>query len=158
MPKITTFLWFNNQAEEAARFYTSIFKKNSNVGEIMYWGDTGPGPKGSVLTVEFELDGQEFIAMNGGPAVTFNDAISLQIECADQAEVDYYWERLSEGGQKSVCGWLKDRYGLSWQVTPKVLPRMLKDKDPARADRAMTAMMGMAKLDIAALERAYDGR
>jgi predicted 3-demethylubiquinone-9 3-methyltransferase (glyoxalase superfamily) len=158
MPKITTFLWFNNQAEEAARFYTSIFKKNSKVGEIMYWGDTGPGPKGSVLTVEFELDGQEFIAMNGGPAVTFNDAISLQVECADQAEVDYYWERLSEGGQKSVCGWLKDRYGLSWQVTPKVLPRMLKDKDPARADRAMTAMMGMAKLDIAALERAYDGR
>jgi predicted 3-demethylubiquinone-9 3-methyltransferase (glyoxalase superfamily) len=158
MPKITTFLWFNNQAEEAARFYTSIFKKNSKVGEIMYWGDTGPGPKGSVLTVEFELDGQEFIAMNGGPAVTFNDAISLQVECADQAEVDYYWERLSEGGQKSVCGWLKDRYGLSWQVTPKVLPRMLKDKDPARADRTMTAMMGMAKLDIAALERAYDGR
>lgn len=158
MPKITTFLWFNDQAEAAARFYTSVFKKHSKVGEIMYWGNTGPGPKGSVLTVEFELDGQEFVAMNGGPAVTFNDAISLQIECNDQEEVDYYWERLSEGGQKSVCGWLRDRYGLSWQVTPKILPKMLKDRDQARADRVMTAMMGMAKLDIAGLERAYDGR
>jgi predicted 3-demethylubiquinone-9 3-methyltransferase (glyoxalase superfamily) len=158
MPKITTFLWFNDQADDAASFYTSVFKKNSKVGEITRWGDSGPpGSKGSVLTVEFELDGQEYVAMNGGPVVTFNDAISLQIDCETQEEVDYYWEHLAEGGEKRVCGWLKDRYGLSWQVTPKILPKMLKDKDPARADRVMTAMMGMAKLDIEGLKRAYDG-
>jgi predicted 3-demethylubiquinone-9 3-methyltransferase (glyoxalase superfamily) len=156
MPTVTTFLWFNTQAEEAARFYTSIFKKNSKVGEIMYWGDTGPGTKGSVLTVEFELDGQQFVAMNGGPQFTFNEAVSLQIDCKDQEEVDYYWERLSDGGEKGQCGWLKDRYGLSWQVTPKVLPKMLRDKNQARADRVMTAMMQMHKLDIDTLERAYN--
>jgi predicted 3-demethylubiquinone-9 3-methyltransferase (glyoxalase superfamily) len=156
MTKIVPFLWFNDKAEEAARFYTSVFKKNSKIGEIMRWGDVGPGPKGSVLTVEFELDGQKVVAMNGGPNFTFNEAVSLEVECKDQSEVDYYWERLSEGGEKGQCGWLKDRYGLSWQITPKVLPEMLRDKDQARADRVMNAMMAMHKLDIDGLERAYN--
>jgi predicted 3-demethylubiquinone-9 3-methyltransferase (glyoxalase superfamily) len=158
MPKIIPFLWFDGQAEEAARFYTSVFKKNSKVKEILHTGDAGPGPKGSVLTVEFELDGQEFVALNGGPQFRFSEAISFQIECRDQEEVDYYWEKLSESGEKGQCGWLKDRYGMSWQVTPKVLPKMLTDKDQKKADRVMTAMMEMHKLDIDTLERAYDGR
>jgi predicted 3-demethylubiquinone-9 3-methyltransferase (glyoxalase superfamily) len=158
MPRISPCLWFNGQAEEAAGFYTSVFKKNSKVKTITYWGNVGPGPKGSVLTVLFELDGEEFLALNGGPQFTFNEAISLIVECNDQDEVDYYWEKLSDGGEKSVCGWLKDRYGVSWQITPKVLPKMLVDKDQARADRVMNAMMEMRKIDIAGLERAYDGR
>jgi predicted 3-demethylubiquinone-9 3-methyltransferase (glyoxalase superfamily) len=157
MPRISPCLWFNGEAEDAATFYTSVFKRNSKVKTITYWGNVGPGPKGSVLTVLFELDGQEFLALNGGPQFTFNEAISLTVECNDQDEVDYYWEKLSDGGEKSVCGWLKDRYGVSWQITPKVLPRMLVDKDPARADRVMNAMMEMRKIDIAGLERAYDG-
>jgi len=158
MPKIVPFLWFDGQAEEAARFYTSVFKKNSKVKEVLHTGDAGPGPKGSVLTVEFELDGQDFVALNGGPQFRFSEAISFQIECRDQDEVDYYWEKLSESGEKGQCGWLKDRYGMSWQVTPKVLPKMLTDKDQKKADRVMTAMMEMHKLDIDTLERAYDGR
>ena len=157
MAKIIPFLWFDGQAEEAARFYTSIFK-NSKLGDILYWGNTGPGPKGSVLTVDFELDGQKFVALNGGPEFKFTEAVSFEIECRDQEEVDMYWEKLSAGGEKSQCGWLKDRYGLSWQVTPAILTKMLKDRDTAKADRVMTAMMGMSKLDIAELERAYDGR
>jgi predicted 3-demethylubiquinone-9 3-methyltransferase (glyoxalase superfamily) len=157
LPKLTPFLWFDGKAEEAARFYTSIFR-NSKVGDILYWGNTGPGPKGSVLTVEFELDGQKFVALNGGPEFKFTEAVSFEIECRDQEEVDMYWEKLSAGGEKSQCGWVKDRYGLSWQVTPAILPKMLKDRDTAKSDRVMTAMMGMSKLDIAELERAYDGR
>ena len=157
MAKIIPFLWFDGQAEEAARFYTSIFK-NSKLGDILYWGNTGPGPKGSVLTVDFELDGQKFVALNGGPEFKFTEAVSFEIECRDQEEVDMYWEKLSAGGEKSQCGWLKDRYGLSWQVTPAILTKMLKDRDTAKADRVMTAMMGMSKLEIAELERAYDGR
>jgi predicted 3-demethylubiquinone-9 3-methyltransferase (glyoxalase superfamily) len=157
MPKITPFLWFDGQAEEAARFYTSVFK-NSKLGEIMYWGDTGPGPKGTVLTVEFELDGQKFVALNGGPEFKFTEAVSFEIECLDQDEVDRYWDKLSAGGEKSQCGWLKDRYGLSWQVTPVILTKMLKDPDTAKADRVMTAMLGMTKIEIAELERAYEGR
>jgi predicted 3-demethylubiquinone-9 3-methyltransferase (glyoxalase superfamily) len=158
MPKIVPFLWFDGQAEEAARFYTSVFKKNSKVKEVLHTGEAGPGPKGSVLTVEFELDGQDFVALNGGPQFKFSEAVSFQVECRDQDEVDYYWEKLSESGEKGQCGWLKDRYGMSWQVTPKVLPKMLTDKDQKKADRVMTAMMEMHKLDIDTLERAYDGR
>jgi predicted 3-demethylubiquinone-9 3-methyltransferase (glyoxalase superfamily) len=156
MPKITPFLWFDTQAEEAARFYTSVFK-NSKIKTITYYGDAGPGPKGSVLTVAFELDGNDFVALNGGPAFKFCEAVSMEIECKNQDEVDYYWERLSAGGEKVECGWLKDRYGLSWQVTPKVLPEMLADKDPQKADRVMSAMLEMKKIDIASLERAYSG-
>ena len=156
MPKITPCLWFDDQAEEAARFYVSLFK-NSSIGRIARYGDAGPGPKGSVVTVEFELDGQAFIGLNGGPHFKFTEAVSFSIDCADQAEVDFYWDRLSEGGQTSQCGWLKDRFGLSWQLVPTVLADMIGDSDPEKARRATEAMLQMTKLDIAKLQQAYAG-
>ena len=153
MQKITPFLWFETQAEEAARFYTSVFP-NSRILNTARYGDAGPGPKGSVMTVEFELDGQRMIALNGGPQFKFTEAISLSVDCKDQEEVDHYWSRLSQGGRESMCGWLKDRYGLSWQVNPTILGKMLSDPDPKKARRVMEAMLKMQKIDIAALEAA----
>lgn len=155
MPKITPFLWFDTQAEEAARFYVSIFE-NSRIVDVSRYGEAGPGPAGSVLTVRFELDGQEFLALNGGPEYRFTEAVSFLVDCETQDEVDRFWERLSEGGEQGPCGWLKDRYGLSWQVTPRVLGRMLTDSDPARRNRVMQAMLQMKKIDIGGLQRAYD--
>ncbi len=152
----TTCLWFDGQAEEAANHYVSIFK-NSRIGRVGRYTEAGPGPAGSVLAVEFEANGQKFTALNGGPEFAFNEAVSFQIYCADQEELDYYWSRLSEGGQEVACGWLKDRYGLSWQVIPDQLIDMISDPDPARASRTTAAMLGMVKLDIAALRRAYAG-
>src|SRR6185295_18722160 len=133
MQKITPFLWFDNNAEEAVNHYLSIFK-NSKIASILRCGDAGPGPKGSVLTIVFQLEGQEFIALNGGPHFKFNEAISLSVDCKSQEEVDTFWEKLSEGGEKSRCGWLKDKYGLSWQVNPTILGEMLQDKDPGKAN------------------------
>ena len=156
MQKITPCLWFDDQAEEAARFYVSLFK-NSSIGRIARYGDAGPGPKGSVVTIEFELDGQAFIGLNGGPHFNFTEAVSFSIDCADQAEVDFYWDRLSEGGQTSQCGWLKDRFGLSWQVVPTVLADLIGDPDPEKARRATQAMLQMTKLDIAKLQQAHAG-
>lgn len=155
MQKITPFLWFDTQAEEAAKFYVSTFP-NSRILEITRCGDVGPGPKGSVLTVFFELEGQKFIGLNGGPRFKFTEAVSFSIDCKTQGEVDEYWRKLSEGGQVQACGWLKDKYGLSWQVIPTVLGQMLNDPDPAKAKRAMEAMLRMKKIDIAALQKAYD--
>ena len=151
----TTCLWFDTQGEEAANFYTSIFK-NSKINGVHRYTDVGPGPEGSVLTVEFELNGQQFLALNGGPVYTPGPAVSIVVECADQAEVDYYWERLTEGGQEVACGWLTDKYGFSWQVVPTVLLEMTTDPDPAKAARATAAMMTMKKFDIAALTGAYN--
>lgn len=157
MQKLTPFLWFDGNAEEAVNFYCSVFK-DAKAGEMMRTGKAGPGPEGSVLTASFELFGQKFTALNGGPAFKFNEAVSFVINCDDQDEVDYYWNKLTEnGGQPSECGWLKDKFGLSWQVTPRVLPKMLGDQDRAKADRAMKAMMTMGKLDIATLEKAFEG-
>jgi len=157
--KITPFLWFDSQAEEAANFYVSIFK-HSGIGAITRYDDEGSKaagrPKGSVMTVEFELDGQKFTALNGGPHFKFTEAISLVVNCDDQKEVDHFWGKLSAGGQEVQCGWLKDRFGLSWQIIPTALPRLLADPDPERAQRAMAAMLQMVKLDIAALEKAAD--
>jgi len=155
MPRITPNLWFDTEGLEAAEFYVSVFP-NSRVTRVLRHGEAGPGPVGSVLTVEFELDGQQYTAINGGPEFTFNEAISLLIDCADQDEVDYYWSTLSEGGEEGPCGWLKDRYGLSWQVCPTDLITLLNDPDPGRSQRAMTAMMGMKKIDVAALHAAAD--
>jgi predicted 3-demethylubiquinone-9 3-methyltransferase (glyoxalase superfamily) len=153
----TTCLWFDTEGEAAANFYTSIFK-DSRIGRVSRYTEAGPGPAGSAMVVEFELNGQKFIALNGGPAnAHFTEAISFQIPCADQAEVDYYWERLSDGGQEDACGWVKDRYGLSWQVVPTALTEMTADPDPAKVRRAMEAMFTMKKLDIAALQKAYTG-
>jgi predicted 3-demethylubiquinone-9 3-methyltransferase (glyoxalase superfamily) len=152
--KITPFLWFDHQAEEAVGFYTSIFK-DSTVGAVTRYGEAGPGPKGSVMTMAFELDGQGFVALNGGPQFQFTPAISFVINCASQEEVDHYWETLSAGGQEIQCGWLRDKYGVSWQVVPTVLIDMLHDKDAARAQRVMKAMLQMKKIDIARLEEAY---
>jgi predicted 3-demethylubiquinone-9 3-methyltransferase (glyoxalase superfamily) len=157
MQRITPCLWFDRQAEEAARFYISIFK-NSKIGEITHYGEGAPRPKGSVLTVRFQLDAQEFLALNGGPVFKFTEAISLIVNCETQEEVDRMWEKLSEGGEKVECGWLKDKYGLSWQVVPTVLAKMLTDPDPARADRVLQAVMQMKKLDIKKLEEAYAQR
>jgi predicted 3-demethylubiquinone-9 3-methyltransferase (glyoxalase superfamily) len=154
--KITPFLWFENQAEEAANFYTSIFK-NSNVGNISRYGEAGPGPKGSAMTVDFQIEGQEFIALNGGPHFKFNEAISFVVNCQTQQEVDEFWEKLSDGGQKSQCGWLKDKYGLSWQIVPTILTKLMLDKDPEKAGRVMKAMLQMTKIDIAKLQQAYAG-
>jgi predicted 3-demethylubiquinone-9 3-methyltransferase (glyoxalase superfamily) len=151
--RITTFLWFDKEAEDAAKYYTSIFK-NSRILEVARFGEAGPGPKGSVMTVSFELDGQEFIALNGGPQFKFTEAISLVVNCETQKEVDEFWSKLSAGGQEVECGWLKDKYGLSWQVTPTVLPRLLQDPDARKAQRVMEAMLQMKKIDIAGLERA----
>ncbi|MEV8285490.1 VOC family protein [Streptomyces niveus] len=156
MPKITPNLWFDGQAEPAAEFYIGIFP-NSRITGITHYGEAGPGPAGTVLTVEFELDGQTFIGINGGPQFTFDEAISFMIGCADQEEVDYYWEKLSDGGEEGPCGWLKDKYGLSWQVVPGGMEEMLNDPDQARGQRAMKAMLGMKKLDLAALRAAADG-
>jgi predicted 3-demethylubiquinone-9 3-methyltransferase (glyoxalase superfamily) len=155
--RITPFLWFDHQAEEAVAFYTSVFK-NSRVEAVTRYGDTGPGPKGSVMTVAFELEGQKFAALNGGPHFKFTEAISFVVNCETQQEVDEFWEKLSEGGQEVECGWLKDKYGLSWQIVPKVLIEMLQDNDAARAQRVMKAMLQMKKLDIARLEDAYHQR
>ena len=154
--KITPCLWFDTQAEEAADYYVSIFA-NSRILKIACYGEAGPGPKGSVMTVAFEINGQQFTAINGGPQFTFSEAISFVVSCETQAEIDALWEKLSAGGKESRCGWLKDRYGLSWQLVPTVLPELLGDQDSARAQRAMQAMLKMGKLDIAALKRAHQG-
>jgi predicted 3-demethylubiquinone-9 3-methyltransferase (glyoxalase superfamily) len=156
MQKITPFLWFDSQAEEAVQFYTSIFK-DSKLGTIARYGDAGPGPKGSVMTASFQIEGQEFVALNGGPMYKFTPAISFVVNCKTQEEVDYYWERLSQGGAEVHCGWVTDKYGVSWQIVPTILNRLLQDKDPAKAKRVMQAMLPMIKLDIARLQQAYDG-
>jgi predicted 3-demethylubiquinone-9 3-methyltransferase (glyoxalase superfamily) len=155
--KITPFLWFDNQAEEAANFYTSIFE-NSRITAVTRYGEAGPGPKGSVMTVAFQLAGQPFVALNGGPVFKFTEAISFVVNCETQEEVDGLWEKLSAGGTEVQCGWLKDRYGLSWQIVPTVLPQMLQGKDAERSQRVMKAMFQMKKIDIAGLEQAYQGR
>jgi predicted 3-demethylubiquinone-9 3-methyltransferase (glyoxalase superfamily) len=156
MPSITPFLWFDTQAEEAARFYTSVFP-NSRIVDVTRYGEAGPGPAGSVMTVRFELDGVEFVALNGGPDYYgFNLGVSFLVNCTSE-EVDHYWTALTEGGEESQCGWLKDRYGLSWQIVPEGLAALLGDPDPVRAERAMQAMLTMRKLDIGAMERAAAG-
>jgi predicted 3-demethylubiquinone-9 3-methyltransferase (glyoxalase superfamily) len=163
MQKISPCLWFDNKAEEAARFYTSIFK-NSKIGKISRYGKEGyefhRKPPGTVMTVEFELQGQPFTALNGGPMFKFNEAISFQVNCDSQEELDYFWEKLSEGGDEKAqqCGWLKDKYGVSWQIVPTVLGEMLQDKDPQRSERVMKALLQMKKLDIKGLKQAYDNR
>jgi predicted 3-demethylubiquinone-9 3-methyltransferase (glyoxalase superfamily) len=149
-----TCLWFDTQAEEAANFYTGIFK-DSRLGQVHRHTEAGPGPAGTVLLVEFELNGQKFSGLNGGPQHTFNEAVSIVVRCADQAEVDYYWSHLSEGGQEIACGWLKDKYGLCWQIVPTVFFEMISDPDPAAVTRVTQAMFTMTKFDIAALEEAY---
>lgn len=155
MQKITTFLWFDNKAEEAMNYYVSIFK-NSKVGRVTRYGDAGPGPKGSVMSVTFVLDGQEFFALNGGPKFSFTPAMSLFVNCETQQEVDELWEKLSEGGRKDRCGWLTDKFGLTWQVVPTALGQMIADKDPEKSKRVMMAMMKMTKLEIEALKQAYE--
>ncbi len=152
----TTCLWFDGQAEAAVNYYTSIFK-DSKLGRVGRYTEAGPGPAGTIMAVEFELNGQKFVALNGGPQFTFNEAISFQIPCANQDEVDYYWSTLSEGGEEVACGWLKDRYGLSWQVIPTVLIDMISDPDPEKARRATEAMLTMTKFDIATLQKAHAG-
>ncbi len=154
--KIVTNLWFDNQAEEAAEFYTSLFDDSRIVGVVPY-SEAAPGETGATMLVEFELAGQRFIGINGGPAFTFDEAISLQIECEDQDEVDFYWEKLTDGGEESQCGWCKDRYGLSWQVTPTGMEEFFAGSDPDRINRAMKAMLGMKKIDLAAMQSAADG-
>ena len=154
--KIIPNLWFDTEAEEAAGFYTSVFK-NSRIVNVAHYTEAGPRPAGMVMTVEFELDGERFVGINGGPQFKFDEAVSFQINCETQDDVDYYWERLSEGGEEGPCGWLKDRYGLSWQVTPSGMEELFSDPDPERAKRAMEAMLGMRKLDIAALRSAAYG-
>lgn len=161
MQKITPFLWFDDNAEEAANFYVSVFK-NSKIGEVSRYGDAGEQaagrPAGTVMTVDFHLDGQDFVALNGGPHFKFTEAISFVVNCETQEEIDYFWEKLSGGGEEVQCGWLKDKYGLSWQVVPTVLGEMMQDKDAEKADRVMKAMLQMKKLDIATLKQAYDGQ
>ena len=158
MQRITPFLWFENQAEEAANFYASIFKR-SRVGSIARYGEAGAKaagrPEGTVMTVAFELDGQEFVALNGGPQFTFSPAISFVVNCQTQQEIDEFWQRLSQGGKEVQCGWLTDKYGVSWQVVPAALDKMLQDKDPEKTERVMAAMLKMKKIDMAALEKAY---
>ena len=155
MQKITPFLWFDNQAEEAVNFYVSIFN-NSKVVSMSRFGDAGPGPKGAVMSVTFELEGQQFMALNGGPLYKFSPAISFFVNCETQEEIDDLWEKLSAGGEVQQCSWLKDKYGLTWQIIPSILLPMLSDKDPAKAQRVMQAMLQMVKLDINALKQAYD--
>jgi predicted 3-demethylubiquinone-9 3-methyltransferase (glyoxalase superfamily) len=154
MQKITPFLWFNDNAEEAMKFYVSIFK-NSKVGSVHRWGEGGPGPKGTVMSVTFQLEGQEFMALNGGPHFTFSPAISFYVDCRTQEEVDELWEKLSAGGEKQQCGWLKDKFGVSWQIIPSALGQMLHDKNPEKSKRVMQAMLKMEKIDIKGLEQAY---
>ena len=152
--KITPFLWYDNQAEEAANFYVSIFK-NSRVLGVTRYGKSGPGPEGSVLTAAFELEGQKFTALNGGPRFTFNESVSFVVNCETQEEIDYFWMKLtSEGGQESQCGWLKDKFGLSWQVVPTILPELITSKDAKKSERVMQAIMQMKKLDLAKLKQA----
>jgi predicted 3-demethylubiquinone-9 3-methyltransferase (glyoxalase superfamily) len=155
VPKITPFLWFDDQAEEAMNFYVSIFK-DSKVGSVTRYGEAGPGPRGTVMSATFQLDGQEFMALNGGPLFKFTEAISFFVSCETQAEVDDLWAKLSEGGEAGRCGWLKDKYGLSWQIIPTALGEMLGDKDPQRAGRVMQAMLQMSKIDVQALKQAYE--
>ena len=157
MQKITTFLTFNDQAEEAARLYTSLFK-NSKITKISHYGEGAPAPVGSVMTVSFELEGQEYVALNGGTYFKFAEGISLLVTCQNQEEVDYYWEKLSEGGEKGPCGWLKDKFGVSWQVVPAKLDDMLQDADPEKAQRTMAAMLNMGKIEVDKLEEAYSGQ
>jgi len=154
MQKITPFLWFDNRAEEAMNFYTSIFK-NSKVGRVTRYGDAGPGPKGAVMSATFQLEGQEFIALNGGPLFQFTPAISFFVSCKTQGEVDELWAKLSEGGTPERCGWLKDKFGLSWQIIPTVLTDLLRDEDPEKSQRVMKAMLQMSKIDIAGLQKAH---
>ena len=154
MQKITPFLWFNDQAEEAVQFYTSIFK-NSKIGTISRYGDVGPGQKGKVMSATFQLGGQEFMALNGGPEFTFSPAISFFVNCETQEEVDLFWEKLSEGGEKQKCGWLKDKFGVSWQIVPTTLGKLLNDKNVQKSQKVMQAMLQMDKLDIKGLELAY---
>ena len=156
MQKITTFLWFNDQAEEAAKFYTSIFK-NSKIGSITRNGEAGPGPEGTAMMVTFQLEGQEFMALNGGPHFTFTPAISLFVNCESQAEVDQLWEKLCAGGQEEQCGWLKDKYGLSWQIIPSGLVDYLYSKNAQKSRRAMEAMLQMQKIDLEKIRQAYEG-
>ncbi len=155
MQKITPYLWFDDNAEEAVNFYVSVFK-NAKIGSVMRYGDAGPGPKGQVMTMTFELEGLEFVALNGGPQYKFTEAISLFVNCATQAEVDELWEKLSAGGEQGPCGWLKDKYGLSWQIIPQALMDLMQDKNPEKARRVTEAMLKMSKIDIAALRRAYE--
>jgi predicted 3-demethylubiquinone-9 3-methyltransferase (glyoxalase superfamily) len=154
--KIVPNLWFDTEAEEAAGYYISVFK-NSRIVNVTHYTESAPRPAGMVMTVEFELDGQRFVGINGGPEFKFDEAVSFQIDCETQEEIDYYWERLSDGGEEGPCGWLKDRFGLSWQVVPTGMEELFADPDPKRAERAMQAMLGMRKLDIAALRSAADG-
>ena len=156
MQKITPFLWFDSQAEEAANFYTSVFK-NSKIVRTARYGDAGPGLKGSVLTVEFELDGSRFTALNGGPRFKFTEAVSLVVNCETQQEIDHFWSKLTGGGQESQCGWLKDKYGLSWQIVPSILGQLMTDPDPAKSNRVMEALLKMKKIEIEPLKRAAEG-
>ncbi len=156
MQKLTTSLWFDTQAEDAAQFYASVFP-DSKVGRVVRYGPAGPGPEGTVMTVSFTLFGQEFMGINGGPLFPFTEAVSFVVNCEDQDEVDYYWDKLAEGGEHGVCGWLKDSYGLSWQVVPTALGELMADPDPEAARRTTEAMLGMTKLVIADLQRAHDG-
>jgi predicted 3-demethylubiquinone-9 3-methyltransferase (glyoxalase superfamily) len=155
MQKITPFLWFDGNAEEAMNFYVSIFK-NSRIGSVSRYGDSGPGPKGTVMSAIFQLDGQQFMALNGGPHFKFSPAISFFVNCETQEEVDELWEKLSEGGERERCGWLKDKYGVSWQIIPSALGKMLQDKNAAKANKVMKAMLQMDKIDISGLKRAYE--
>lgn len=155
MQKITPFLWFDTEGEEAATFYTSLFE-DSRIVSISRYGEAGPRPAGTAMTVTFVLQGQEFVALNGGPEFTFSEAVSFQVRCESQEEVDRFWSKLTEGGEEGPCGWAKDRYGVSWQITPVALEELLSDPDPGRSQRAMTAMLGMKKIDIAALREAAD--
>jgi predicted 3-demethylubiquinone-9 3-methyltransferase (glyoxalase superfamily) len=156
MQKITPCLWFDNQAEEAVNFYISIFK-NSKRTRVSHYGKSGPQPEGTVMTLTFELDGQEFMALNGGPHFKFNEAISFVVNCKTQEELDDYWEKLSAGGEKVQCGWLRDKYGVSWQIVPTIIGDIFQDKDPAKTQRVMDALLKMVKLDIKALKQAYEG-
>ena len=153
--KITPFLWFDGKAEEAANFYVSVFE-NAKINSVSRYGEDSPGAAGTVMTVSFELDGLEFVALNGGPEYTFTPAVSFSIDCKTQAEVDHFWDRLTEGGKPIQCGWLQDKFGLSWQVVPSVLPELLQDDDDAKSDAVMQAMLKMVKLDIKTLQDAYD--
>jgi predicted 3-demethylubiquinone-9 3-methyltransferase (glyoxalase superfamily) len=155
MQKIAPFLWYDDKAEEAANFYVSVFK-NSKILRVTRYGEAGPGAKGTVMIVEFQLEGQEFLALNGGPHFKFTEAISFVVNCETQEEVDYFWQKLSEGGAESQCGWLKDKYGLSWQVVPTILAELMQDKDPEKSQRVMKAMLQMKKIDIKTLKQAYE--
>lgn len=154
--KITPFLWFDDQAEEAAKFYTSIFP-NSKIGKIEYFTEAGPRPAGMVVTVSFQIEGQEFVALNGGPEFSFTPAISFLVECNSQEEVDLYWEKLTEGGKEVECGWLEDKYGVSWQIVPAILTELMQNNDPEKARRVTEALLKMKKIDIETLKRAYEG-